>query len=112
VPVQELDTSPVVVEFLESAPADVVVSACFGESCEPVEVPATGAGRWEVPQEEPYLDEFATGTGKPLYVVVDYGANTFDNQRQEPTAIEQRGSNGGCGGPWRYEPVVLSIPDW
>lgn len=109
--IEYLDTSPVVVELTTPAPPDVVVSACFGENCQPVEVPAGRDGKWAVPQEEPYLDELSLSNGLPLHVVVAYGTGVIDDVFQIPTAPNSPGSVGRCGGPWHYEPVAISIPD-
>jgi hypothetical protein len=108
--IQYLDMSPVVVEFTKPAPSDVVVSACFGEDCQPAEVPVGRDGRWEVPQEAPYLDESSVSNGKPLHVIVDYGTHATDDVYQIPTTPDHPGTLGGCGKPWHYEPVVISAP--
>jgi len=108
--IQYLDTSPVVVELAGPVPSDVVVSACYGDSCQPAEVRAGRDGKWEIPQEEPYLDESGLSNGLPLHVVVAYGTNVIDDVFQIPTAPDEPESVRRCGAPWHYEPVLISIP--
>lgn len=108
--IQYLDTSPVVVELTGPVSPDVVVSACYGDNCQPAELPAGRDGKWEVPQEEPYLDESSLSNGLPLHVVVAYEKNVIDDVFQIPTAPDEPESVGRCGGPWHYEPVLIRIP--
>ena len=108
--IQYIDTSPVVVELTAPVPPDAVVSACFGDNCQPTEVPTGRDGKWKVPQAEPYLDGSSLSNGLPLHVVVAYGTTVIDDVFQIPTAPDEPESVGRCGGPWHYEPVVISIP--
>jgi hypothetical protein len=57
-----------------------------------------------------YLDESSPSNGKPLHVVVDYGTHATGDVFQLPTNPDHPGTLGGCGGPWHYEPVVISAP--
>lgn len=109
--IQYLDTSPIVLEFTKPLHPTAVVSACFGDSCRPAEVPAGRDGKWEVPQEEPYLDESSLSNGQPLHVVIAYGTSVIHDVYRIPTAPDEPESVGRCGGPWHYEPVVIDFPD-
>ena len=104
---------PAVVEFEPAPPGSAVVTACFGAECEPAEVDQV-RGEWAVPQEAPYLgpDVYGDGSAQTLRLVVTDGTRTLvDDEFEIPVTVERTGIFGQCTGPFRYEPVHVSLGD-
>ncbi|WP_169514014.1 hypothetical protein [Agromyces subbeticus] len=99
------------VEFEPAPPESVVVTACFGADCVPAEVDQL-RGEWAVPQEAPYLGPgvIANGSAQTLRLVVVDGTRTLvDDEFEIPVTVERTGIFGQCTGPFRYEPVHVSL---
>lgn len=108
-----LYNGPAVVQFEPAPPESAVVTACFGADCVPADVDRL-RGEWTVPQESPYLGPGVVGDGaeQTLRLVVVDGTRTLvDDEFEIPVAVERTGIFGQCSGPFRYEPLQVSLGD-
>lgn len=103
-------SGPAIIEFGRPLPDAAVVSGCFGAECEPRPLLSTPEGRWEMPQQQPYLREDEIGAGliqEVRIVVVSEDSPPDDRVHRIPIRSERTGVFGNCPGPFSFEPVVV-----
>ena len=81
------------------------VAACFGEGCVARSVTKSPAGKWVVPQSQPYLVPPVSVTSVYVEATDSSGARVARvlQIETEPTGEYPFGPD--CGGPFRFKPV-------
>lgn len=84
------------------------VAACIGTDCTPVALTAGADGRWEVPQQPPYLAGAArVGTVDEVTVRAE-SAGQVVAEDAFPVYRVPLGVPGRCPGPFDYAPVTVA----
>lgn len=103
---------PAVLEFTAPVSSSASIAACFGDGCTPADLARDDGQRWEVPQEAPYIgDGVIGGSVQSVRVVVtdDRGQTLSDQAYEIPVSVERTGVFGQCGGPFKFEPVRITL---
>lgn len=97
-------TGPVELVF-STPPASV--AACFGEGCTPEPVGQNDERKWLVPQSVPYLDEPVSVTSIHVEATAALGGRTTVDLPVETESTGEQPFGVGCGGPFRFKPVLV-----
>lgn len=102
-------TAPVIIEISPDLVGNGSLAACLGEGCEPAPVAPVEAGKWEVPQEPPYVPQDTIGIDPGARIriaIVDaFGTTIRDEWFEIPYTSS---SDGFCPGPVEFQPVVVT----